>query len=107
MSDESMTWSEMAAREGLCPASINYDEPHLVSDGRYCDECGALVDAKPRVGDTVEALVSTAFLTKGNLLEVTEVIQLHSGVMSVAVDTDGYSHYFLENELRVVPEETE
>jgi hypothetical protein len=46
---EDYSWSEIATKDaaGLCPSSPDYAEPHIVTDGRTCDECGASVTSPP------------------------------------------------------------
>lgn len=43
-----MSWSEVADRDaqGFCPASPDYDEPHIAddTDASHCRECGASLE---------------------------------------------------------------
>ena len=45
--DGNLSWGDVAEQSarGWCPASPEGTEPHIVTDGRTCDECGA--DAEP------------------------------------------------------------
>lgn len=45
---ENLSWSEVAERDakGYCPASPDYDQPHISEDGKTCDECGAAIEGE-------------------------------------------------------------